>query len=278
MRFPPIYIIKMPGSERNPELYSSLKKLGLDYQIQDAVVGKNLSSSEINLRVNLRSCDARLGYRISNNLIGSGLSHREIYKKAYAAKSDWALVLEEDAILTDFISTELSEIINLCGSEPTIVQLFSRAARLMDKKSIKKLKNSSRIIFDFKPRIAGCGAPGYLINRSALEMALSKDKLAGAPDWPEWAQEVSMKGIFPWMITESDIGSTMPNMPISQSKYLSRRLLQFTGIHFLIYRREYKSFWAYFNEEIIPYILHVRWKVGGSKFYLGDAAGPQIIR
>ena len=268
----------MPGSQRNPELYKSLENLGIEYKIQDAVVGKNLSETEIKSHVNLRSCDARLGYRISNNLIGSGLSHREIYKKALAANFKWVLILEEDAILTDFDSKEIVELASIAEDIPTIIQLFSRAARLMDKQSIKYLKNGERIIFNFKPRIAGCGAPAYLINRAAIELALSTSQLAGAPDWPEWAQKVQIKGIYPWMITESDIGSTMPEVPISRFKYLFRRLLQFTGIHFLIYRDEYPSFQDYFKEEIIPYLLHIRWKAGGSKFYLGETNGPQIIK
>jgi hypothetical protein len=268
----------MPGSERNLELYTSLETLKARYEIQDAVVGKNLTKSEIDSLVNLRSCDARLGYRISNNLIGSGLSHREIYKKAFAANLNWALILEEDAIISDLNSVELDEIMSMCGDKPTIIQLFSRAARLMDMKTIRNIKNSKRIIFDFKPRIAGCGAPGYLINRPAIELALSKDKLAGAPDWPEWAQKVQMKGIYPWMITESDIGSTMPEVPISRSRYLIRRLLQFTAIHYLIYKNEYPGFRHYFKEEITPYLLHIRWKAGGSKFYLNEINGPQIIK
>jgi GR25 family glycosyltransferase involved in LPS biosynthesis len=278
MSFPPIYIIKMPGSQRNPELYKSLENLGIEYKIQDAVVGKNLSKAEIKSRVNLRSCDARLGYRISNNLIGSGLSHREIYKKAFAANLNWVLILEEDAILKDFDSKEIYEFAKINGDTPTIIQLFSRAARLMDSRSIKKLNNGERIIFNFKPRIAGCGAPGYLINRAAIELALSNNKLAGAPDWPEWAQKVQIKGIYPWMITESDMGSTMPVMPISRFKYIFRRILQFTGIHYLLYINEYPSFRDYFKEEITPYLLHIRWKVGGSKFYLNQTNGPQIIR
>jgi hypothetical protein len=148
----------------------------------------------------------------------------------------------------------------------------------MDTKTIKHLKNSRRIIFNFKPRIAGCGAPGYLINRSAIELALFNNKLAGAPDWPEWAQKVQIKGIYPWIITESDIGSTMPEKPISRTRYLVRRILQFTGVHYLVYKKEYPRFQDYFKEEITPYLLHIRWKFGGSKFYLNDINGPQIIK
>jgi hypothetical protein len=51
----------MPGSERNPELYNSLKKLSANYKIQNAIVGKDLTKAEIETLVNLRSYDAHLG-------------------------------------------------------------------------------------------------------------------------------------------------------------------------------------------------------------------------
>lgn len=278
MNFPKTYVIQMPGSERNPELYKSLNSLKIDYQIQEAVVGKSLTDQEILEYVNLKSCDARLGYRISNNLIGSGLSHRKIYQKIISEGIEWALVLEEDAILSDFNRDEISKIISGISKGPTIIQLFSRAARLMKNKSIRQISDSKRITFDFHPRIAGCGAPAYLINRSAVQRALSNHVLDGAPDWPPWAMDVKMMGVFPWMVTESDEGSTMPVEPISQKRYLLRRLSQFTGVHYLQFHLEYSGPINYIKEEILPYLLHLIWRANGSKHFLDDASGPQIIK
>ena len=278
MNFPKTYVIQMPGSKRNPELYTSLNFLKIDYQIQEAVVGKNLTDQEILEYVDLKSCDARLGYRISNNLIGSGLSHRKIYQKMMSEGIEWALILEEDAILSDFNRDEISKIISEISNEPTIIQLFSRAARLMKNKSIHQISGSKRITFNFLPRIAGCGAPAYLINQSAAQRALTNHFLDGAPDWPPWALGVQMMGVFPWMVNESDEGSTMPVEPISQRKYLLRRFSQFTGIHYLKFFREYSGPISYIKEEILPYLLHLAWRANGSKHYLGDERGPQIIK
>lgn len=278
MNFPKTYVIQMPGSKRNPELYTSLNFLKIDYQIQEAVVGKNLTDQEILEYVNLKSCDARLGYRISNNLIGSGLSHRKIYQKMMSEGIEWALILEEDAILSDFNRDEISKIISEISNEPTIIQLFSRAARLMKNKSIQQIYGSKRITFNFLPRIAGCGAPAYLINQSAAQRALTNHFLDGAPDWPPWALGVQMMGVFPWMVNESNEGSTMPVEPISQRKYLLRRFSQFTGIHYLKFFREYSGPISYIKEEILPYLLHLTWRANGSKHYLGDERGPQIIK
>ena len=278
MNFPKTYVIQMPGSQRNPQLYKSLEDLRIDYKIQEAVVGKNLTELEIRKNVNLKSCDARLGYRISHNLIGSGLSHRKIYQTVLNEKIEWALILEEDAILSNFDRDQITRIISEIKNEPTIIQLFSRAARLMKQKSIHQISDSQRLVFDFLPRIAGCGAPAYLINQSAVQRALRNHLLDGAPDWPPWAMDVKMMGVFPWMVTESDEGSTMPVEPISQKKYLLRRLSQLTGVHYLKFHREYSGPINYIKEEILPYLIHLIWRANGSKHFLGDASGPQIIK
>jgi hypothetical protein len=277
MQWLPIYIIKIPNSNRNPGLAKSLNTLGLKFQIQEAVVGNKLTSVQLVKNVNLRGCDARLGYKISKSLIGCGLSHRETYKKFLENGSDWALILEEDVIIEDFNFSELFQALEICNTTPTIIQLFTRSSRIMDEKSIVKLGSGTRIIFNFKPRLVGSGTSAYFINRLAAQKALIDKKLDGAPDWPRWAQGVSQKGIYPWMVCESEIGSTITLSSISHMSNLRRRLLQLTGIHYLTYFQEYSSPIAYFKEEISPYLLYLYWRLRGSHYYLNDVAGPQTF-
>jgi len=273
----PIYIIKMPNSHRNPGLAKSLNALNLTFQIQEAVVGKNLTSEQIVKNVNLRGCDARLGYRISKSLIGCGLSHRESYKKFLGTGSEWALILEEDVVIEDLNFTEIYQALETCKSVPTIIQLFTRSTRLMDKKSIIQIGSGTRIVFNFKPRVVGSGTPAYVINRLAAQKAFSDKKLDGAPDWPRWAQGVSQKGIYPWMVYETEIGSTIILSSTSRRDNFRRRMLQLTGIHYLIFLREYSGPVAYFREEISPYLFYLYWRFRGSRYYLNDFTGPQIF-
>jgi hypothetical protein len=216
----------MRPSVRNAELLINLKELDLKFEIQDAIDGQNLNKSEISKRVSIRGCNARLGYKISKSLIGCGLSHREVYKKAFKSSHPWILVLEEDAILKNF--------------------------------SVEQ-------------------AAGYLINLPAIEIGLMVNSLNGAPDWPDWAQKVLQKGVYPWMIEESQEGSTIETLTMSKSRYILRRFSQLSGIHYLYYRREYSSFSAYIAEEVIPYLFFIYWRIKGSKFLLGDRNGPQIL-
>lgn len=276
MGFIPVFIISMPDSKRVNTIKFQLDNLGIDYEVQNAVVGNNLTSKDIDNLVDLRGCDARLGYRISKNLMGSGLSHIEVYKKAYALRSEWTLVLEEDAILIDFNKDLINKAASKLDEGDVIIQLFTRAARLIKKTSLYEL-DDDKYLFEFNKRIVGCGAPAYLINRGALSTALSQYKLIGAPDWPAWSQKVKFFGLYPWMVKESGDGSTVPAGSMSRFQYFKRRLAQLIGLHYLKYRSEYKNYKEYFSEEIMPYVLHVIWRLRGSKYYRNDQEGLQII-
>jgi GR25 family glycosyltransferase involved in LPS biosynthesis len=276
MSFIPIYIIEMPGSKRVELIKSQLRSLDLQFISQEAIAGKNLADSEIEALVDLKSCDARLGHRISPNLIGSGLSHREVYKKGLKSEFDWILILEEDVILKKFNTDIIEKAMNIAGNHPTIIQLFTRATRLVKTPPIYIHQNKD-FIFEFNKRIVGSGAPAYLINREAISLALGVSKLDGAPDWPPWAQKVKMFCIYPWIFNESNEGSTVSGlMRISRRKYLSRRFIQLLGIHYLKYHNQYAGLRSYLNEEIVPYFLYLFWKINKSKYFLNDSNGPQI--
>ena len=277
MSFFPIYIIEMSGSKRAEGIKSQLNSLNLRFEIQEAVNGKDLTESEISRLVDLKSCDARLGYRISSSMIGAGLSHREVYKKGYQGEHSWILVLEEDVGLKDLNFNLIKTAISIAGNKPTIIQLFSRATRLVKTPEILKGENNE-FIFEFNKRIVGSGAPAYLINRAAIVLALEVDRLDGTADWPPWAQKVKMLCIYPWIFSESNEGSTVSGLiSMSRRKYLLRRLAQLLGIHYFRFHKQYDGFRAYLDEEIIPYCLYLFWKINGSKYLFNDKEGPQIF-
>lgn len=277
MSFIPIYIIEMPGSKRVELIKSQLRSIDLQFTSQKAIVGKNLTQYEVEDLVDLKSCDARLGYRISPNLIGSGLSHREVYKKGLKSEFDWILILEEDVILKNFNRDIIYKAMTFAGNYPTIIQLFTRATRLVRTPPIVNCENKD-FIFEFNKRIVGSGAPAYLINKAAMGIALEVNRLDGAPDWPPWAQKVKMLCIYPWIFNESNEGSTVSGLiSIDRKKYLWYRITQLFGFHYFKYRNNYNGFKSYMNEEIVPYLLHILWRVKGSQYFLGDKDGPQII-
>jgi GR25 family glycosyltransferase involved in LPS biosynthesis len=276
MNFLPIFIVAMPDSKRVELIKSQLERLGLSFVIQKSIVGNNLTEEEIKEKVNLRGCDARLGYKISKSLIGSGLSHIEVYKKALALESEWVLILEEDVIMIDFDRKLITRTLSEVGNSPAIIQLFSRASRLAIKSSICEIE-TEKFVFKFNKRIAGCGAPAYLINKSALKIALDSSKLNGTPDWPSWGQKVSFFGLYPWLFKETGADTTVPENSILPRQNFWRRVSQISGVHYLVYRNEYQSFSSYLSEEIYPYLLFLIWRLRGSKYFKNDIDGIQLI-
>jgi GR25 family glycosyltransferase involved in LPS biosynthesis len=271
------YVIIMPNSLRHQKLINSLNSMGMEYKIFEAVVGENLSDQEIRSRVNLESCDARLGYRFTKQSIGCGLSHKLIHIEALENSYEWVLIFEEDVELVDFNLQEIKAITKVNNSQATIIQLFSRSSRIMKSNSIEYIPESKRIIFDFEPRLIGSGASAYLINRRALIHAVESKLLEGPSDWPAWSSQVKFKGVYPWMISETAAASTIPNNQIKRTEYVKRRLLQVTGLHYLRYRGQYMGVNDYFKGEIIPYLVYIKWRITGSNYYLNDPDGPQVI-
>ena len=276
MNFPPVYVISMTNSSRVNIIKSQLAELQIDFTIQEAIDGSKLSEASITELVDLKSCDARLGFRISKNLLGSGLSHREVYKKAFDSKSDWVLILEEDVLITNFNREIILSIIANLDESPALVQLFTRASRMMERSSVVRL-SSSEIMYNFKKRIVGCGAQAYLINRNALKYAVDSKKLDGAPDWPPWSQYCEFFGVYPWLFYETNLGSTVPLPETDKYRYIARRSAQIFGLHYVYYRNQYSSLKSYIREEVQPYFIHLLWKLTGSKYYNKDSEGPQII-
>ena len=266
----------MSSSSRSLTLLRQLENLNIKYNIVDAIDGSSLGQDDLNKLVDFRSCQARLGYKISPNLIGCFLSHQKIYKMMAIHENNWALILEEDAKIDNFNKEVVVQLINKFSGNPTVIQLFSRSSRLIRKNSVNEVSNGF-ISFQFLPRIVGSGALAYLINKEAINLALKDNLVTSTPDWPPWIKKAKVLGVYPWMFKESDEGSLIRNNRISRHSYLFRRLLQITGIHYLIYHQEYKGFATYFSEELYPYYLYLIWKFRGSKTYEDLKDSPQVI-
>ena len=272
----PILIISLPDSERLKIVVGQLDELDLDYAVIEGINGNNLSYSQLRELVDYKSCYARLGYTISNGLIGCYLGHARAYEKLCSMDFDWALILEEDVEISNLDFDAMNNFKVLTNTEPAIVQLFTRSSRLIDKNSIVEI-SSGYYGFAFLPRLVGSGTAAYLINKEAVALAIKSSVVTGAPDWPPWSQGVKFYGVYPWMFHEEAQGSAITNNQITPYGYRLRRIQQILGIHYLIYRRTYKGLTEYYNVEIRPYLLYLRWKISGSKTFDDKVNSPQIL-
>lgn len=273
------FIISLKNSGRCKILTNQLNEKGIKYRLIEAIDGKNLNLVDIKNNFNESASIARLGYKMSPTLIACALSHRSTYKYFLSLNTRWALIFEEDATLNNnFDQKVLDKCLKMMPNEPVILQLFSRSSRLASRKKFKLIDKIDKgvFVFKFSPRLPGFGAAAYLINREAAKLATTGEKLIGPPDFPNWHSNVNFYGLYPWVCHESAKNSTIEENSMRRGIIWLRRLLIFTGFHYLKYRKEYFGLRAYLKEEFIPMIYFFIWKLKGSRFFT-DKESPQII-
>lgn len=263
-----VFVIALQGSTRFPFLEKDLKREKISYRKVDAVNGKSLSEDEISKLIDLGVCRSRLGYSISKPLIGCALSHKIVYELSSRQFSDWTLIFEEDVRLNDDFAQSLSELnLEKLDEHPVVIQLFTRGERFISRKEQRKLEDGNRL-FEFST-IPGQAA-AYLINRSAVRLALKGEKIEGPSDWPNWASRVKFFGIFPFLVSESEEGTTIGSKSVSKIRYRLRVISIVTGFHLIVNKRYYDSTRSYWRLIVKPIIIRVFWQIKGQKTYPRD--------
>jgi glycosyl transferase family 25 len=150
------------NAERRTHIIEECAKHSLNVEIIDAVIGKELSEAELR--------EAVFDYGNSGftkGEIGCALSHLKIYRKIVEEGIDIALVLEDDATLSDNINAALIDIeaFNNDARKPALFLLTK-----VEKYISSLPKRLERInLYRFHK---GWLATGYAINRKGAEILL----------------------------------------------------------------------------------------------------------
>ena len=79
---------------------AQLARLGLEAEFVEAVDGLELSDATIKANCNDQGFDYTDKRRLSPTEMGCAWSHRNVYKRLINSEEEYALVLEDDAVLT----------------------------------------------------------------------------------------------------------------------------------------------------------------------------------
>lgn len=106
-----IFVINLDSSvDRIENMQAQCNELGIEFERVSAVRGKNLSSAEkavvYNRDVNLAKYDKEL----NDGEIGCYMSHARCWEQILIQKLDYALILEDDAILTPEITAYIAKL------------------------------------------------------------------------------------------------------------------------------------------------------------------------
>lgn len=153
-----IFVISLERStQRRKLIQERLGKLGLEFEIVNAIDGRKLTESEIILSTR------PLSYAIERGEIGCSLSHLSVYARMIADDVSSALILEDDAIP----SQDLPDILKHLEREPVnepLVTVLTPAGQY-----VSHAEQQLSITHYIHRLVEGTGAYGYVVNLAAAE-------------------------------------------------------------------------------------------------------------
>ncbi len=145
--------------DRRNAIKNQLDKSNFNYQFIEAVKGTDLTDEQIKSKVqDYPNC------LLTKGEIGCAISHINIYKKMIDEGIEYALVLEDDAVVPKNLEKTINEIIHKDIKKNRNVYLLSEVISYIKN---RKLHTNIYSAYD------ACGAHGYLINLKAAKKLLS---------------------------------------------------------------------------------------------------------
>jgi GR25 family glycosyltransferase involved in LPS biosynthesis len=203
-----ILIIGVPERYRGHGLEESVKNLGLSFVNIDGINGSNLAHSVFERETEKHVSNFLIGRELTRGEYCCARAHIQAYTELVESDKNWAIVLEDDAILAiDFID-ELKKL-TVIDDIPTIIQLYGIETYQYQLRNfpwilsdIEKAKATKEIIRVSRYWPYPERTHGYLINKSAARIAVEKMERSlyvSTADWPfEWRSKISFSvSVFP---------------------------------------------------------------------------------
>lgn len=157
-----IFVISMEKSkERRAIIAERLNQLGLSFEFYDAIDGHSLTESEIILSTR------EPNYAIERGEVGCSLSHLSVYAKMVALNISSALIIEDDAILSQELPCVLEQLEKRAYDKPLITLLTQTDQFIAS--PLLQLGNT----YCVHRFIEGTGAYGYIINNKAAKKLIN---------------------------------------------------------------------------------------------------------
>ncbi|MGI5172155.1 glycosyltransferase family 25 protein [Treponema sp. OMZ 840] len=160
----PVFVISLKSaSERRSFIQNQLKKLNFDFEFFDAFIGKDYASDPA--YYNEKKALKAEGRKLRAGEVGCALSHNAVYRLIAEKKLPYALILEDDAIISEDLPQVIDKLLPYLDGR-RIIQL--ERCDLYKKSSIQPLVKGYSIV---EPRFIKAGtiaqAAGYLISFEA---------------------------------------------------------------------------------------------------------------
>lgn len=223
------YIINMAKDvAKREQILSQLKDFPKgDVEIFEACEGRKLTDPELQYFGYLKF-KQKYGAFGTLPAFGCSISHFSVYKKV-AAGNDAALILEDDAILSDNLYAKLPALHEYINSLHTAAIILLTPEFLYNKKDLFTISNNPSIqVTKVK---GGCMTTGYIVNTEAAKLLSSKlfPIRYLADEWGEFIKMgLSLYGVVPHFVSYSGEFGEIGMSQIGQNKNI------LTTIHFFL--------------------------------------------
>ncbi len=157
-----VFILSMAKSvQRRESIIAQCEKNKLDYEVIEAVDGNALSEEERFKHTQ------KLNYAFQNGEIGCALSHQKIYQKMLDENISNALILEDDAAISNSIDVVLDSFPYATNQAVPTIILLSKVNKLINKPLFSIDKK-----YSLYPVYHATTSHGYIINQAAAAALL----------------------------------------------------------------------------------------------------------
>lgn len=228
-----VHVINLKEAiERRKSITSQLEKLGLQYEIFDAVRGSSLSEKELVEKVDMQEV-AKYPNWLTQNMLGCSLSHLGVYKRIAESGSDWHLVLEDDVELDPAI-LPFMEAFKKTGNtfQDHVVLLYGvklSGKIILDKESL--FEKAGRTIHKVQPhqKVGSTGA--YFIHKATARKMFENNPLVKvAPDtWHFFRDQGSIQQlncVYPFLSRPALFESTIGYVDKKSIKYKVKHFVE----------------------------------------------------
>lgn len=205
----PIFVVSLPGADqRRAGIAAQLQALGLSFEFIDGVRGSALSAEERAAQVGpLAKMQEHIGRGMGDGEIGCALSHQRIYERVLVEGHDYAMVLEDDALLLpgfrEALEAAVKEELDLLifGYSKLVHEEVGHAWLFDPVLSLGRL--SSGHVYGLRPKQSHHGTVAYLVSRPACErLRVNFPVVTVADDYPFFARYLRVWHLRPLVVME----------------------------------------------------------------------------
>ena len=231
------YILNMEKDvQKRATIESQLnKQKNLDINFFKAIEGNKLTEKELFTQVDMQSMKKRYNNFATLPAIGCALSHWNIYNQITLQKDKYALIFEDDALLSEDLSDKIKKVESFLLTDNPVAILFTPEFVYSKRNKISTLNHLN--IYRLN---GGTMCTGYIVNQAAAK--LLKEKLFPirylADHWDEFSKfGIEILGVVPHLVSyPNGLGEIGTSQHSSYKKNIGQKIRHYlAGIKGKIY-------------------------------------------